>query len=181
MTPSSFLLMGLMSLWQAIYLIMTFWRSIRFGLGLTVYMIAWLGLLIATGTSAVMAIAILTALEAASVAVIVQYAPKVKRVIALVFSSAAALLVVLSLIEPIAKHWRVVAGLLIICMLTAGGLAYLLSGFGKFGIGSLRSKIVAPSFAGSPSALLKYTYWSQRAIDSILSDNREPRARFSVV
>lgn len=180
MTSPRFLLMGLLALWQALYLIVIFRRDMRFGLAAAGYTIAWYGLLVWAGAPWTMAIAILTALEAVSVGIVVRYAPKTQRVIALAFTAVAGLLIIVSLIEPIVKHWRVAVGLLTVCVLTASGLAYFLSGFGRFGVGSLRRRIVAQSFDNPRNALLKYTYWSQRAIDSLLSDNQDARTRFAM-
>ncbi len=162
----------LLILWQILYLAVLFRRHVRFGLGMAIYSAVWYGLLIWLGVPWVMAIMILTTIEVASVAIIALCAPEPRRTIALAFAAAGVLIIIGGLIVPVSHHWRVIAALTIAVIASAAGVAFMVSGFGNFGMtpfGARRSGV--PSL-GRPDALNKYTYWSARAIESVTSDNR---------
>jgi hypothetical protein len=170
---------ALLILWQAGYLSVIYRRRVWFGLAATGYSIVWYALLIWVGAPWVMALTILTTLEAASVGAVSFYSPRLPRALALTFVSSAAILIVWVLAEPVAQHWRIVLACTIALVIPTLTLVCFISGFGKFGMAFLRRRIDAPQFGVPERALNKYTYWSARAVDSTLSDNRSP-TRFSI-
>lgn len=127
----------LLILWQFVYLTVIFRRQSRFGLGVIVYSAAWYGLLLWVGAPWLMAIMILTAVEAATVAIIALYAPKAWRIVSLVFAIMGMLIIVWGLIGPVSHHWRILTALVIASVVSATTVALIISGFGSFGIRGL--------------------------------------------
>lgn len=171
---------ALLILWQAAYLSVILRRRAWFGLAATGYSAAWYALWIWAGAPWVTAFTILVALEAASVGAVSSRSPRLPRAVALAFVFAAAVLILWALVAQIELHWRILLAAVIALVTSALILAYFLSGSGKFGLASLRrQKIDSPQSGHPDRALYKYTYWSARAVDSTLSDNRSP-TRFSI-